>query len=299
MEFYEYFIAALVYGECTVGILLNGFIVATNFKNWRTLKTLPPCDKILSCLATSRCLFLFYTMAVNVLFLFFPQLTLYPYFFTSVLVCTMLLNLTNLWLATILCVFYCVKITNYSHKFFIFLKTRISSLVNWFLLASLLISIAYSLSYGWYVSGLDPQKHISSSSENTTFSKGVTNPETHNRLIMFIMGSFPPFVIFIVAIILLIHSLWAHIRHMRGNGTGFRGPNLEVHFGAVKSMSLFLVLHAVYFVCMSVRESPTYGGPLKLVISLLACCLPFLHSLYIIFSTKKLKEELIRWFCCK
>ncbi|XP_075125738.1 taste receptor type 2 member 40-like [Leptodactylus fuscus] len=289
MTLYLYITAALIYGECTVGILLNGFIVATNFKNWRL-----PCDKILSCLATSRCLFLFYMMLLNVFFVFSPQLYRIPVFRSSVLMCTMLLSHTNFWLTTTLCVFYCVKITNYSHKFFTFLKTRISSLVHWFILASLLVSVASSLPCVWIADDGGQQNFTSSAAENTTFGKVMSKKETYNRLIMFLVGSFPPLLIFCVAIILLIHSLWVHIRHM---GTGFGSPNLEVHFGAVKSMSLFLVLHVVYFVCMSVRQSPTNNTSWISVSSMVACIPPLLHSLYIIISTRKLKEELLKWFC--
>ncbi|XP_075125741.1 taste receptor type 2 member 40-like [Leptodactylus fuscus] len=299
MTLFLYLTAALIYAQCTVGILLNGFIVATNFKNWRQLKILQPCDKILSCLATSRCLILFCMMSFNIIFVFFHQLFVNPVFISSAWVFTMLLSHTNFWFATILCVFYCVKITNYSHTFFIFLKTRISSLVHWSILASLVISVACSLPYGWFANDGAQYGFISGPAENTTFGKVMITRETHTRLIMFIVGSVPPFLIFCVAITLLIHSLWVHIRHMRGGGTGFRSPNLEVHFGAVKSMSLFLVLHVVYFVCMSVRQSPTNGGSWRIVFSVIACIPPLLHSLYIIVSTRKLKEELLKWICCQ
>ncbi|XP_075125742.1 taste receptor type 2 member 40-like [Leptodactylus fuscus] len=212
----------------------------------------------------------------------------------------LLLNHANLWFATILCVFYCVKITNYSHKFFIFLKTRISSLVHWFILTSLLISVASSLPCGWYAYYLDQEGFTTGLAENTTFTNVVMYQDKQYRFLLFLVGSLPPLLIFCVAISLLIHSLWVHIRHMRCGGTGFRAPNLEVHFGAVKCMSLFLVLHILYFVCICIRLSPTYNvsSVWKAFITIIICWPPVLHSLYIIFSTKKLKEMVLKWFCC-
>ncbi|XP_075125737.1 taste receptor type 2 member 40-like [Leptodactylus fuscus] len=291
-------VLALICIQCTVGIILNGFIVATNINNWRRLKTLQTCDKILGCLATSRCLLLFLITLLKALFIFFHQLFLSPVFVSSMFVGILLLNHANLWFATILCVFYCVKITNYSHKFFIFLKTRISSLVHWFILASLSISVTSSLPCGWYVYRLDQQEYSSVLVENSTFTKVMIYPNTQIQFLMFLMGSLPSFLIFCVAILLLIHSLWVHIRHMSCNGTDFGSPRLEVHVRAVKSMSLFIMLQILYFVCMNIRVSPTYNvsSTWKTLINVIICIPPVLHSLYIIFSTKKLRETFLQGF---
>ncbi|KAG9468285.1 hypothetical protein GDO78_023098 [Eleutherodactylus coqui] len=131
LEFYlQYLIIVLLYAKCTAGILVNAFIVATSFQKWKTLKTLQTCDKILSCLAISRCVLLFNAMLLELLLIYFYQLFQNPVLGPAMMVGTMLMNNTNLWLTTILCVFICVKITNFNHKLFIFLKTRISSLVH-------------------------------------------------------------------------------------------------------------------------------------------------------------------------
>ncbi|XP_056419477.1 taste receptor type 2 member 40-like [Hyla sarda] len=218
-------------------------------------------------------------------------------FITSILVISIFLNHMNLWFATILCVFYCVKITNYNHRFFIILKTRISSLVHWFLLASLTISIGCSLPFSGYVVDLGLLEFTSVSAENKTFTKVVYYKTTQNVFLVLLVGSLPPFLIFCVVIFLLIQSLWMHVRRMRSSGAG--SPNLEVHFCAVKSMTLFLVLQVVYFTSMNLQMSPVLIKNWKAFTYIIICSPPFLHSLYIIFSTKKLKETFLRWFCCR
>ncbi|KAG9468284.1 hypothetical protein GDO78_023097 [Eleutherodactylus coqui] len=303
MAFYVYYIiTALLLVECAAGIIVNVFLVANNLQNWRTRKTLQTCDKILSCLATCRCFIFFFMILFSFFQLCFPWLLQNLVYTTSVMVGTMLLNYTNLWLTTILCVFYCLKIANYNHKLFLFLKTRISSLVHWLILASLIISVAFSLPTGWLVVYLDVEEIAHHSGENVNFTNiTMVVKNKQNRFLLFLGGSLPPFLIFCVAIFLLIQSLWMHIRHMRCNGAGFRSPNLEVHFSAVKSMSLFLVLQVVYLACMSVLISPTDNvfDTWKLPFTIITWSPPFLHSLYIIFSNTKLKETFLRKFLCR
>ncbi|XP_066446137.1 taste receptor type 2 member 7-like, partial [Eleutherodactylus coqui] len=177
-----------------------------------------------------------------------------------------------------------VKITNYNPKLFTFLKTRISSQVHWFILASLIISIAYSLPCG----------------ENMTFTKVLIHQNVQNEFLIFLLGSLLPFLILCVAFFLLIQYLWTHIRHMRCSGAGFRSPSLEVHFRAVKSMGLFLVLHIIYLAFMNVLLSSTQNITRiwMLFISIIICSPPFLHSLNIIFSNGTLKETFLNCFCC-
>ncbi|XP_077137923.1 taste receptor type 2 member 4-like [Ranitomeya variabilis] len=241
-------IASVLYTECTVGIIMNLFIVAANLMRWKSMKSLHIGDKILSSLATSRSLFLF-----NVFVTYLPPVLLEfrinrnIQLMSAMPVVSMFLHSTNLWFATILCVFYCVKITGYNWKFFILLKTKISTLFPKFLLASLLISVSSSLPFGWCIYEIQSPTNLAM--ENMTLPKVEVHENHHNFFLLFLVVSCPPFLIFLVADCLLIHSLWMHTRRMRSSGSGFRNPNLESHFSAIKSMSLFLVLHIIYFIC--------------------------------------------------
>ncbi|KAG9468185.1 hypothetical protein GDO78_023312 [Eleutherodactylus coqui] len=225
--------------------MVNMAILAAIFLKWKAQRSLQTIYKILGCLALSRCLHLlsvlFYYINVVINSWVFQDMI----FGTVMYVETTFLYYTNTWFATVLCVFYCVKITNYSNTFWIFLKMKISTVISWFLLASLLFSASSSLPLVCNIFNLEPE---SGAIENMTIYNNGTIINHQKQLLIFIVGSCPPFLIFCVTICLLLHSLWMHTRRMRSSGSNFRCPSLEFHFSAVKSMSLFLVLQMIYFI---------------------------------------------------
>ncbi|XP_056419456.1 taste receptor type 2 member 39-like [Hyla sarda] len=287
---------SVLYTECIAGVIINLIIVAANLMKWKTMKSLHIGDKIISSLATSRSLYLF--------IVFFSSLSnlldLWKNKFLAMsikAVVTMVLHSTNLWFATVLCVFYCVKITSYNWKFFIFLKTKISTLAPWFLLASLLISISSSFPFGWCINKIEMPNLTNISLENITLSRDVENENHSSVFLLFFIISCPSFLVFLAADCLLLYSLWMHTRRMRSSGLGFRSPNLESHFSAVKSMSFFLVLQMIYF-CMTVYTSNSGHSSLiqTFVNYIITCSAPFLHSLYMIYSNSELKKTCISMF---
>ncbi|KAG8550101.1 hypothetical protein GDO81_028881 [Engystomops pustulosus] len=287
-----------MYTLCIVGILGNLIIIAANFRKWKTLNSFLIGDKILSSLATSRSLHIcvIYVGYISPLYNTWVSKDLYA--MSSILVLTTFLHSTNLWFATVLCVFYCVKITSYSWKFFIFLKTKISTLVPWFLLTSLLMSVLFSLPLGWIFKKIEIQHLTNASSEDFPLTKSVKYEKSRNMLLLFLTGSGPPFLLFVAAITLLLHSLWMHIRRMRSSGSGVECPNLEIHFSAVKSMSLFLVLQTMYLLSKTMYfagtvEERTYEF---WITAILTCSPPTVHSLYIISSNRDLRNSCISMF---
>ncbi|KAM3931043.1 taste receptor type 2 member 40-like [Leptodactylus fuscus] len=287
-------IALGLYIECFAGIAVNLIIVAANMMKRRTLKSLPTCDKILSCLMISRSLSVFNIFLAH-LFLKFYGLIMQNFVVTAILLTNaIILHYTDLWFAAVLCVYYCVKITTYNWKFFTFMKTKISTLVPWFLLASLVISISSGLPFSFYLYDLKPQNVSNSSMELFVFQAGAQE-DFHSHFFVVLVGSSPPFTIFLVADGLLLHSLWTHTRRMRGSGSGIRSPNLESHVSAVKSMSLFLVLQITYFTFMNVFCSGSfYDYWLWHLASLaISCSLPFFHSLYIMCFCPEIKKAII------
>ncbi|XP_056419461.1 taste receptor type 2 member 40-like [Hyla sarda] len=228
---------SVLYTECIAGVIINLIIVAANLMKWKTMKSLHIGDKILSSLATSRSLFLFIVLILHLPIL--HDLWENTFLAESIIVIIiMVLHSSNLWFATVLFVFYCVKITSYNWKLFIFLKTKISTLAPWFPLASLLISLSSSLPLVWGIYEILKQNPTDVSVTNMTLSRDV---EIEISLIMFLfylITSCPPFLVFLAAYCLLLHSLWMHTRRMRSSGSGFRSPNLESHFSAVKNWDI-------------------------------------------------------------
>ncbi|KAG8537553.1 hypothetical protein GDO81_024335 [Engystomops pustulosus] len=259
ITFLQYILGSVLCTECIAGGMINLIIVAANIVKWRTMKFLNTVDEILSSLAISRSLCLFNGFLHYFLYLLGLWDVGNPWAKSSVSVITMFLYSTNLWFATVLCVFYCVKITNYSWKFFIFLKTKISTLVPWFLLASLLISISSSLPFGLSNHEMQIQNLTNVSMENLTLSGAQ--------------------------------------KRMRSSGSGFRNPNLKSHFNAVKSMSLFLVLQTMYLVITVHFLRTIEANKIAFwIYSILTYSPPAIHSLYIILSNSELKKTCISIF---
>ncbi|KAG9463748.1 hypothetical protein GDO78_021190 [Eleutherodactylus coqui] len=287
-----YTLAAVLYTECLATIMVNMTILAAIFLKWKTHRSLQTIYKILGCLSLSRCLHLLSILFFYIIVVFYPWVLLGNIFATAAKVEIMFLYYTNLWFATILCVFYCVKITSYNNSLWIFLKMKISTVIYWFLLASLLFSVSSSFPFGFNMVNLEPESLINSTIEYTTIYNNGTVIKHQKRLLIFLIGSCPPFLIFCVTICLLLHSLWMHTRRMRSSGSNFRCPNLESHFSAVKSMSLFLVLQMIYFIVTIVN----IAGRMKdykvwrLVLPIISCSSLFLHSLHIISSNSDLKK---------
>ncbi|XP_075123027.1 taste receptor type 2 member 39-like [Leptodactylus fuscus] len=244
----EYTLISVLYTVCLAGILVNTVILAAIFLKWKTQRCLPTYYKILICLLMSRSLHLLSYFFGYIISVFSSWSLLDTVFILPLTINLIILQFTNLWFATVLCVYYCVKITSYSWKLWILLKTKLSTLVPCLLLASLLISITSSLSFSFHALNLKPQ-NVMNGTNMTGYNVAPINFQAQSLITL--LGSCPPFLIFCITIFLLLHSLWTHTRRMRGSGSEFRSPNLESHFSAVKSMSLFLFLQIIYFITLN------------------------------------------------
>ncbi|MEE6513097.1 hypothetical protein FKM82_020546 [Ascaphus truei] len=281
--------------EFILGITINSFIVATTCMEWITFKRLGTSDKILVSLGLSRFLYQWGIMLHNIFRIYLPELYSQMYFYVIFLVVRMFLKFSSLWFATVLCVYYCIKITNYNHSLFIYVKVRINKIVPWLLLASLLTSLASSLPFCWYILNLNGNNSTNSLLRNSTVQDIIVVQNHTNHAVEHGLGTSLPFLIFCVATFLLIKSLLMHTRQMRSSGMGIRSPSLDTHFRVVKSMVFFLFLNIICFSSMNVVFSRVLpiGNPWLVCLSILTSAYPFLHSAVLIFYNKKLKQTLL------
>ncbi|KAG9468282.1 hypothetical protein GDO78_023095 [Eleutherodactylus coqui] len=288
----RYILLAVLSVICLLGLTGNLLIVAANFMKWKSLKSLQTSEKILSSLAISRGLYFFTILMWNFFFRFFPKLAHRIIVLSVLYILNMCTFYSSLWIATILCVFYCVKIVAYNYKLFIILKTRISTMAPWLLQASLLISLICSLPFGWYGYHVKLKKSSNGTTENMMEQRLATAKRFNERFLVFAVGSFPPFLIFCAANLMLIHFLLMHTRRMRGNESNIQSPNLKSYFNVLKSMSLFLLLQIMSFICMSVFISgKLHHFDFSILIGrIILCSPPLFHSLYLISSSSEVKK---------
>ncbi|XP_040203560.1 taste receptor type 2 member 40-like [Rana temporaria] len=216
-----------------------------------------------------------------------------------ILTAQVFLEFCSLWWGTVLCVFYCVKITNYSNRLFIKLKMRISAMVPWLLLGSMMVSLFSSLPYGWCVYSF--HKENSTNIYNGTITEDIKlNINYVNIHIITSAGSFVPFLIFCVAIFFLVVPLFKHTRNMNNNNTGFTKDQLHVLLSAIRNMFSFLIFYILYFISGVLFPLSVQLGNSVFVLACLIflAAYPSLHSLVLICSNVKLKQSIIDALHC-
>ncbi|XP_068089337.1 taste receptor type 2 member 4-like [Hyperolius riggenbachi] len=273
--------------ECILAIAVNVFIAAVQIMKWKAVRSLDSCDQILFCLGISRSFYL------TVIFItYFLDISKHLILYATLETAAFLSYFTNVWFITDLCVFYCVKIASYNHEVFIFIKTRISRLVSWFTVTSVLTSVAFTIPCVWSSVVSSWQNEVSVFNRNVTLSDAGLQKYINVQLIFFILGSCIPFFISCGSICLLIHSLWRHTRLMRCSGTGFRNPNIENHVGVVKNMGVFLFIQLIMFGCSlySFFMLKCVDRSWQLLSTILECGSFILHSAYMIYSNVKLNQ---------
>ncbi|XP_005289768.2 taste receptor type 2 member 16-like [Chrysemys picta bellii] len=162
------------------------------------------------------------------------------------------INQMSLCFASCLSVFYCVKIATFNQSLFSWLKLKISKLVPWLLLGSVLYclvtTVAFTLfSYSYCLSSHNSTDRLST---NSTMSDKIKNLMELTFLIHSV-GSIFPLIVFIVSSVLLIISLWRHIRKMNLNSDlnpNFRNPSTDAHVRALKSVVSFFIVYNIYYV---------------------------------------------------
>ncbi|XP_027697088.1 taste receptor type 2 member 134-like [Vombatus ursinus] len=275
--------------ESVVAILGNGFIIIVLGRKWVQYWTLPPGDMILASLGISR-FFLQWAAVLSNFYRYFSSNnnSLYLGIFWN------FTNVTTFWFTTWLAVFYCVKISSFTHPIFFWLKWRISRCVPWLLLCSLLISnliFIPSFVKTYLVFHLPVTRNYS---EKTTLHGRTRVLQWYFYLLLQMFILFIPFLFFLASTILLISSLCQHLGNMQHHSASPQDQSMQVHITTLKSLFFFLILYTSYV--------------LPLIIALIApvsvCSFWFwvwqvviyagisIHPAFLILNTSKLRRAL-------
>ncbi|XP_075197757.1 taste receptor type 2 member 1-like [Anomaloglossus baeobatrachus] len=276
--------------EVIIGLLLNGFIIAVNLFCWLKHQALQTIDVLLTCLGLTRLIFLIICMD-QIIFLITGGSLLQIYDANCIETFLMFIDFCSLWWGSVLCVFYCVKITNYSNRLFIRLKMNISKLVPWMLLFSLVIS---------FLSSLPHTVNIFSIQHNGTIYNNRTLGLNVNLFINIFSGSIIPCLIFCILIYLIILSLLRHTRNMSSQESGFNDTQRDIHISVIRTMISFLVFYIVHSVAyMSISVIVQFRmDTFDFSCFICLCTYPSLHSISLIVSNKQLKKSFLLFFSC-
>ncbi|XP_072455625.1 taste receptor type 2 member 1 [Notamacropus eugenii] len=268
-----------------MGIMANGIIIIVNGLEYIKRKSMTAYDLLLTSLGIFRIILQVLILQINVIFSFTVEL----YVDHDVFILFLFINEVNLWLATYLCIFYCVKIANIVHPFFLWLKMRISRLVPRWILGSVLISatisVFHSLLY-WPRAKLKVRRFLAGNiTSEALFQYIIPTP-------ILVVGFAMPLCMFNAASFLLIYSLCRHIKQMRSTATGFRDPSTEAHIRAMKSVFSFIILYCSYYVGMMILfcKIPIERILLLFLLFSMVALYPSAHSIILILGNSKLKH---------
>ena len=275
-------------GEPVLGMLGNGFIGLVNCIEWVKNGKLSSADVILTSLAVARIIQLWVTLVDSFIMGLAPHLYGTGKLAKAVTILWALTNHLTTWLATCLSIFYFLKVANFSHFFFIWLKWRVNRVVlalflgSFFLLpVSLLMQDA--LSELW----MNPYRVHE---RNTTLLLDVNKMFYFKSLLS--LTYIIPFLLSLSSLLLLFLSLVRHAKNLQLNLMGSRDSSTEAHKRAMKMVTTFLLLFIIYFISTltaswSFIQVQRYQ-PMMLIM-MISSLFPSGHSFTITFGNIKLR----------
>nr|XP_048288742.1 taste receptor type 2 member 14-like [Myodes glareolus] len=276
--------------EFFIGNLGNGFIALVNCVDSVKRRKIPSVDQILTALAISRFSLLW------VIFLdWLVCIKFSPSFMTRNILRTTQIswNISNhfsIWLATSLSIFYFLKIAPFSNSLFLYLKWRIKRMVLIALLLSLvLLFFNIFLVIKHIDAWIDGYKRNTSNSLSSSFVE-------YPRLILLpsLMFTLVPFGVSLTVFLLLIISLWKHIKKMQHYTKGCRDVRTLAHIIALKNLVVFLLFYITFFLSLVV-ELWTFDLEKELILLFVRVAIaifPSIHSCVFILGHSKLRQYL-------
>ncbi|NP_001001452.1 taste receptor type 2 member 143 [Mus musculus] len=269
-------------------MLQNGFMMIVLGREWMRNRTLPAADMIVASLASSRFCLHGIAILANLLasfdFCYQANLIGILWDFTNTLI---------FWLTAWLAIFYCVKISSFSHPVLFWLKWRISQLVPRLLVVSLIIgglSAVISATGNFMANQMTISQGFHG---NCTFGHMSLDFYRYYYLYHSVLMWFTPFFLFLVSVIVLMFSLYQHVEKMRGHRPGPWDLHTQAHTMALKSLTFFFIFYIFFFLALVIsstkrksmqsyywaREAIIYTGI-------------FLNSIILLFSNPKLRKAL-------
>uniref|UniRef100_A0A8C8SCT1 Taste receptor type 2 n=1 Tax=Pelusios castaneus TaxID=367368 RepID=A0A8C8SCT1_9SAUR len=279
--------------ELSAGVVANGFIVGLNCIGWAKSRALSSYEKIITSLALSRFFLQLLLSSDNFLSKIYAGFYGMIQALVSYVLIWIFINQASLCFASCLSVFYCVKIANQS--LFSWLGVN-AKLVPWLLLCSMLYCLVTTVSYNFF----RYFNWMILSHNSTDTLRNLTKSHIKESLIQYAflirsLGSIFPLILFVASSILLIISLWRHIRKMKLNSDfipSFRNPSTEACMHALESMVSFFILYNIYYVATtcSIGNMSDFSDEWKIMVSTaVSAAYPSVHSIILIIGNPKLK----------
>nr|QKE46537.1 taste receptor type 2 member 586 [Nannospalax galili]QKE46545.1 taste receptor type 2 member 586 [Nannospalax galili] len=222
--------------EFIVGNIGNGFIALVNCVDWIKRRNISALSQILIALAISRIGFLWLVLLNWWASVFYSDLLTTGNIIRMIYITWTVISHFSNWLATCLSIFYFLKIANFTNSFFLYLKWRVREMVLVTLLSSLILLFLNIIIKNTHIDiWIDGTKRNTS---DIKFSKFLLFPN--------LMFNFIPFTVTLAVFLLLIFSLWKHLKNMWHNAHRSGHVNTTAHIKALQTVVAFLLLYTIY-----------------------------------------------------
>ncbi|KAG9466556.1 hypothetical protein GDO78_016424 [Eleutherodactylus coqui] len=271
------------------GLVIHSFIVGVNVTDWWKRRSVTPVDHIVTSLGISRmCI-----QCANAVHFFFHPLSWRSQHASVTLILGIsydFLIYVSIWLTSLLSIVFCLKISNFHTRLFLYLKGMIVHRMVYFIVASVLLSAMNSL--------ITLLLGITKVFNNGTYNKTMSNL-TYCTIIDSVypvtIGAIFPLFFYCFSSVLLFTSLYHHITKMK------MSSNLSISLETYYSMMKFVAFNSIYntayliyyFFCIFYYY--VYCVSLDWFLVILGF-LPVLHSSYLIYRTAKLRSRMSKVF---
>ncbi|NXJ16679.1 T2R41 protein, partial [Odontophorus gujanensis] len=181
---------------------------------------------------------------------------------------------SDLWTSACLYAFYCLKIANFRHHLFIFLKARVDRIVPWMLLSSVFMSLVICSPF-FTVMDVGSSTRLNTTSQGT-FWEVNEELRKHFNTVFFISisGLSMAFLIATISAFLLLFSLCRHKHKMQNSSVS--SISTVAHIKAMKSLLSFFFIYSMNYITLI--SSQYYSSDINLTAFLTA-----LHYAFPIF----------------
>uniref|UniRef100_H9GQ40 Taste receptor type 2 n=1 Tax=Anolis carolinensis TaxID=28377 RepID=H9GQ40_ANOCA len=278
-----------------VAILGNGFIIVVCGTRWLQARKMIPSDFLLTSLSISR-VFLHLTFGLSyILEVSIGDIFMYSSAQEAINFIGMFSSMASLWCASWLNVFYCVKVTNFANRFLLWLKPRINvlsvRLLGMSICSLVVMSVPFFRSYAEEKEWCNLTRNLQVNVSKIKACKDLVLIFRRFQLIVVSMN----FIISMIATILLLTSLWIHIRNMKRSGIGAKDLSAQVHIDVMKPLVFYIFFYLLYFAGMLNLASGYVSifDPMELLSDVLLTIFPAAHTIILLLSNPKLKALLV------
>ncbi|KAG9463119.1 hypothetical protein GDO78_022372 [Eleutherodactylus coqui] len=269
------------------GLVIHSFIIGVNVTDWWKGRSVTPVDHIVTFLGISRMC----GQCTNILYIFIDALLLRslvsPITLPVIGFIYDIFTFTNFWLTSLLSIVFCLKISNFHTRLFLYLRGMIAHRTVYFIGASVLLS-AFNCSIFFSVAFTEMIKR---GPYNTTIANLTIGCGFIKYVYGYTIGAFFPLLFYCLSAIFLFTSLYHHTTKMKMSSN--LSINLETYYSVMKFVSFTFIYNTIYimghFTCIIYYY---FSCIILLWLYIILQILPILHSSYQIYRTAKLRRQM-------